>query len=321
MAYEATGLAEPSAAEARFAAYLDGIVSVLGHASREASARAYCTGLLLPGERKSIEPMAARIAPAVVQAKHQSMHHVVAKAAWDDAAVLAAVRRSVLPAVERHGPIAYWIVDDTGFPKKGKHSVGVARQYCGQLGKQDNCQVAVSLSVANDHASLPVAYRLYLPPAWCEDAARRAKAGIPGEIGLATKTAIAVEQLVRRWPMVCRSASCWPIRPTATRPLSARLSPNSACATCWACNPRRRSGRQAQRPCRPSPSHARAVAAHKPDCNARPAKDPVSAKALALSLPKRAWRARLLARGQPRRTLIALRRPPGASRPSGQRTG
>ena len=71
----------------------------------------------------------------------------------------------------------------------------MARQYCGQLGKQDNCQVAVSLSVANDHASLPVAYRLYLPPAWCEDAARRAKAGIPDEIGFATKTAIAVEQL------------------------------------------------------------------------------------------------------------------------------
>src|SRR5215203_7568458 len=120
--------------EERFAAYLDGIAAVLGHASRAASARAYCTGLLLPGERKSIEPMAARIAPAEVQAKHQSMHHVVAKAAWDDAAVLAAVRRSVLPAIERHGPIGYWIVDDTAFPKKGKHSVGVARQYCGQLG-------------------------------------------------------------------------------------------------------------------------------------------------------------------------------------------
>ena len=195
MAYEVRGATEPYAAKARLVAYLNGIVSVLGHASREASARAYCTGLLLPGERKSIEPLAARIAPAEVQAKHQSRHHVVAKAAWDDAAVLAAVRRSVLPAIERHGPIGYWIVDDTAFPKKGKHSVGVARQYCGQLGKQDNCQVAVSLSVANDHASLPVAYRLYLPPAWCEDAARRARAGIPSEIGFATKTTIALSQL------------------------------------------------------------------------------------------------------------------------------
>jgi SRSO17 transposase len=272
MSYEVTGPAEPSAAEARLAAYLDGIVSVLGHASRAASARAYCTGLLLPGERKSIEPMAARIAPAAVQAKHQSLHHVVAKAAWDDAAVLAAVRRSVLPAVERHGPIAYWIVDDTSFPKKGKHSVGVARQYCGQLGKQDNCQVAVSLSVANDHASLPVAYRLYLPPAWCEDAARRAKAGIPDEIGFATKTAIAVEQLRQALADGVPVGVVLADPASAPRPLSARLSPNSVCATCWACNPRPRSGHRARRPCRPSPSRARAVVARKPGCNARPAK-------------------------------------------------
>jgi SRSO17 transposase len=118
----------PRTGEERFAAYLDEIAAVLGHASRAASARAYCTGLLLPGERKSVEPMAARMEPGRVQAKHQSMHHVVAKAEWDDAAVLAAVRGQVFPAIERHGPIAYWIVDDTGFPKQGVHSVGVARQ-------------------------------------------------------------------------------------------------------------------------------------------------------------------------------------------------
>jgi SRSO17 transposase len=183
--------------EERFAAYLDGIAAVLGHASRAASARAYCTGLLLPGERKSVEPMAARIAPERVQAKHQSLHHVVAKAEWDDAAVLGAVRERVLPAIERHGPVRYWIVDDTSFPKQGRHSVGVARQYCGQLGKQDNCQVAVSLSVANDRASLPVAYRLYLPDAWAEDPERRAKAGVPEEVGFETKTAIALGQIRR----------------------------------------------------------------------------------------------------------------------------
>jgi SRSO17 transposase len=183
------------AGEARFAAYLEAITAVLGHASRVAPARAYCTGLLLPGERKSVEPMAARIEPDRVQAAHQSMHHVVAKAEWDDAAVLGAVRGQVLPALERHGPVAYWIVDDTGFPKQGKHSVGVARQYCGQLGKQDSCQVAVSLSVANDQASLPVAYRLYLPEAWAEDPVRRSKAGIPDAIGFETKTAIALGQM------------------------------------------------------------------------------------------------------------------------------
>jgi SRSO17 transposase len=181
--------------EARLAAYLDAIAGELGHAKRAASARAYCTGLLLPGERKSIEPMAARLEPAHVQARHQSLHHMVSQAEWDDAAVLAAVRSQVLPAIERHGPVRYWIVDDTGFPKQGKHSVGVARQSCGQLGKQDNCQVAVSLSVANDHASLPIAYQLFLPEAWANDPLRRAKAGVPDTIGFATKTAIALGQL------------------------------------------------------------------------------------------------------------------------------
>ena len=141
MAKEKKKARRPRTGEERFAAYLDAIVAVLGHASRAAAARAYCTGLLLPGERKSVEPMAARIAPARVQAAHQSLHHVVAKAGWDDAALLAAVRRQVLPALERHGPVRYWIVDDTGFPKQGGHSVGVTRQYCGQLGKQANSDV------------------------------------------------------------------------------------------------------------------------------------------------------------------------------------
>jgi len=181
--------------EARFAAYLDEIGAVLGHAGRAAAARAYCTGLLLPGARKSVEPMAARIEPGRVGARHQSLHHVVAKAGWDDAALLAAARRRALPALERHGPVRYWIVDDTGFPKQGGHSVGVARQCCGQLGKQDNCQVAVSLSVANDHASLPIAYRLYLPEAWAGDGERRARAGVPEGIGFETKPGIALGQI------------------------------------------------------------------------------------------------------------------------------
>src|ERR1700751_2975652 len=193
MDQEETG--QPLRGEARLAAYLEAIAGVLGHARRAASARAYCTGLLLPGERKSIEPMAARLEPAHVQAKHQALHHVVAQADWDDAAVLAAVRAQVLPAIERQGPVLYWIVDDTSFPKQGTHSVGVGRQYCVQLGKPDNCQVAVSLSVANDHASLPIAYRLFLPEAWANDALRRAKAGVPAAVVFASKTAIALGQL------------------------------------------------------------------------------------------------------------------------------
>ena len=136
--------------------------------------------------------MAARVRPEQVSAAHQSLHHLVAKAAWSDAALLAAVREQVLPAL---GPIAAWIVDDTGFAKKGRHSVGVARQYCGELGKQDNCQVAVSLSVANEQASLPIAYRLYLPETWARDPERRAKAGVPEELVFQTKPRIALEQI------------------------------------------------------------------------------------------------------------------------------
>jgi SRSO17 transposase len=135
------------AMEKRFAAYVDALTSALAHADRRAPFSLYCRGLILPGQRKSIEPIAARVRPEQVSAAHQSLHHLVAKATWSDDALLAAVREQVLPAL---GPIAAWIVDDTGFPKKGKHSVGVARQYCGELGKQDNCQVAVRLSVANE---------------------------------------------------------------------------------------------------------------------------------------------------------------------------
>ena len=186
-----------SAGERRFEDYLDGIVTALGHGGRAEPARAYCTGLLLPGSRKSIEPMAARLEPARVQAAHQSLHHVVAKAEWNDEAVLAAVRERVLPAIERHGPIRYWIVDDTSFPKQGTHSVGVARQYCGQLGKQDNCQVAVTLSVANEEASLPIAYRLYLPKEWTRDPERCTKAGVPAAVTFATKPRLALQQIRR----------------------------------------------------------------------------------------------------------------------------
>jgi len=183
--------------ETRFAEYVSGLGSVIGHAERTRPLRDYCTGLMLPGERKSVEPMAARTAPARTAAQHQSLLHFVANAAWADEAVLAKVREMVLPSIERNGPIEAWIIDDTSFPKQGKHSVGVHHQYCGQLGKQANCQVAVSLSIANHAASLPVAYRLYLPEAWTKDRARRKKAGVPKEIKFRTKPEIALEQI--RW--------------------------------------------------------------------------------------------------------------------------
>ena len=183
------------ASEAAFSDYVDSLVDVIGHADRAEPLGDYCLGLMLPVARKSVEPLAAVTAPARVSAKHQSLLHFVGQAAWSDEALLARVRDLVLPRIERHAPITAWIIDDTGFPKKGRHSVGVARQYCGQLGKQDNCQVAVSLSVANTAASLPIAWRLYLPETWAHDPERRQQAKIPDNIPFQTKPAIALDQI------------------------------------------------------------------------------------------------------------------------------
>jgi len=183
--------------ESRFAGYVEGLTSVIGHADRAGPLRDYCMGLLAAEGRKSVEPMAAVTAPAGVSAQHQKLLHFVANAPWSDERMLAKVREKVVPAIERHGPIEAWIIDDTSFPKQGTHSVGVQHQYCGQLGKQANCQVVVTLSIANHHASLPIAYRLYLPQEWAEDAARREKAHVPEEITFKTKPQIALEQI--RW--------------------------------------------------------------------------------------------------------------------------
>jgi SRSO17 transposase len=139
--------------------------------------------------------MAARLAPGDVRSVHQRMHHLVADSPWSDRRLLAAVREYALPVFRAHGGVQAWIVDDTGIPKKGSHSVGVTRQYCGVLGKQENCQVAVSLSVANERLSLPIAYELYLPEIWVENKGLRRKAGIPGDILFRTKLEIALAQL------------------------------------------------------------------------------------------------------------------------------
>jgi SRSO17 transposase len=191
------GIAEAKDIESRFARYVDGLVSVMGHADRAGPLHDYLLGLVLPGERKSVEPMAAITAPERTAAQHQSLLHFVSTGNWSDDAALGKVREMVLPKIEHYGPIEAWIIDDTGFPKKGDHSVGVSHQYCGQLGKQANCQVAVTLSLANHDASLPVAYRLYLPKAWAEDDARRRKAKVPEDITFKTKPEIALDLV--RW--------------------------------------------------------------------------------------------------------------------------
>jgi SRSO17 transposase len=181
--------------ESRFDRYADVMVEALGHADRGTPARWYLRGLMLPGQRKSVEPMAARVHPQDVRAAHQSMHHLVAESDWSDARLLTAVAREVVPVLSRQAESFYWIIDDTGFRKYGKHSVGVTRQYCGQLGKTDHCQVAVSLSVASRDGSVPLNYRLYLPREWAEDAPRRARAGVPEDLVFATKGELAWAQI------------------------------------------------------------------------------------------------------------------------------
>jgi SRSO17 transposase len=243
---------------------------------------------MLPCERKSVEPMAAVTAPERTAAQHQSLLHFVGNAGWLDQKVLAKVREMVLPQIERHGSIEAWIIDDTGFPKKGKHSVGVARQYCGQLGKQDNCQVAVSLSLANHHASLPVAYRLYLPEDWATDSRRRRQSGVPETISFKTKPEIALEQidaackagLPRGVVLMDAGYGCNTKLRTAISALALRyvagILPNTSV---WAPGteplpPKKWSG------CGRPPKLIRRDGKHRP----------LSVKELALGLPKRAWR-------------------------------
>ena len=274
--------------EDRLSRYVEGLASVIGHADRVNPLRDYCVGLMLPCGRKSVEPMAALTAPARTAAQHQSLLHFVGQASWSDEKVLAKVCEMVLPAIEAHGAIEAWIIDDTGFPKKGKHSVGVARQYCGQLGKQDNCQAAVSLSIANRHASLPVAYRLYLPEEWASDRTRRRKAHVPEEIIFKTKPEIALDQL---------RFACEAGLPRGVVLLDAGYGNHTSLrteigalkltyvagilsnTTVWTPGaeplpPKRRPGRG-----RP-PTRPRRDSKHKP----------ISVKELAFALPKRAWR-------------------------------
>src|SRR5882724_1049129 len=183
--------------ESQFEDYCSALAAALGHADRHQPAKLYLKGLLLPGERKSVEPMAARVCPENVRSTHQSMNHLVAAAEWEDRAVLGLVAQQVAPELAKKDARCWWIVDDTSHVKKGQHSVGVARQYCGRLGKTENCQVAVSLSLANPHGSVPLDYRLYLPQEWTEDRARCRKAGVPEGTEFQTKGQIAREQIQR----------------------------------------------------------------------------------------------------------------------------
>lgn len=181
-------------AVAEFEQYLTGLCQFLSHKDRHEPFKEYCRALMLPLERKSVEPMAAHTNARRIRAKHQSMHHFVAQAAWPDDEMLLGVREYVSPSLGTE-EACYWIVDDTGFPKKGAESVGVAHQCCGQLGKQENCQVAVSLSLASERGSLPIAFQLYMTEGWINDSQRRTKTGVPPELEFRTKPELALEQI------------------------------------------------------------------------------------------------------------------------------
>jgi SRSO17 transposase len=182
------------ASVAEFDRYMAHLCEGLGYSARHQSLLEYCSGLMMPIQRKSVEPLAAHADPLNVPAKHQALHHFVANARWSDRVLLERIREYVEPHLGvEHG--AYWIIDDTAHPKCGRHSVGVGRQYCGRLGKQDNCQVAVSLSLATAEGSVPVDYQLYLPEAWATDAKRRREAKVPQTVQFATKSQIALEQI------------------------------------------------------------------------------------------------------------------------------
>jgi SRSO17 transposase len=282
-------LSSPGSQQRRFAAYIEGLANAAGHADRHVPLRNYCTGLLLPGERKSIEPMAARLAPDNVRRTHQSLHHLVADAPWDDEEVLTQVRREVLPTMQKHGPVVAWIVDDTGFPKQGKHSVGVARQYCGQIGKHDNCQAAVSLSVSTWSSSLPIAWRLYLPEVWCQDTERCRQAGIPEGTKFQTKPEIALQQIRKAVEqevdvgVVLADAGYGngtPFRPALTQLGLTYAVGIESSTTVWEPGqqplpaPPRRPGRGA------TPKRLQRNADHQP----------ISVKQLALGLPSSAWK-------------------------------
>jgi SRSO17 transposase len=174
--------------------FLDALTDGMGRPERRTAMRQYVTGLLLDGERKSIEPIAARLVDAAteVQAMRQRLQQCVVVSPWSAETMFARLARVLardLPGVEA------FVIDDTGFPKKGAHSVGVARQYSGTLGRTDNCQIATSLHLAGERGSGCIGMRLYLPEAWTSDAERCAAAGVPGTVAFAPKWQHALDLL------------------------------------------------------------------------------------------------------------------------------
>ncbi|MEZ4298416.1 MAG: IS701 family transposase [Polyangiaceae bacterium] len=186
-------------AQDRLRRYFDTIGEALGSESCRGSFAMYALGLLSESERKSIEPIAARAIGSArhASAEHQRLHHFIANMKWSDRAVRDAAATYATTAMQKMEPIVAWIIDDTGFLKQGKHSVGVQRQYTGSAGKTANCQVGVSLTVATRTMQVPIDFELFLPKSWMEDASRRQEAKIPEELTFKTKIDLALEMIER----------------------------------------------------------------------------------------------------------------------------
>jgi SRSO17 transposase len=269
------------AAERRLRTFLDDLVIHMGRAERQHWAGMYIRGLLLDGERKSIEPMAARLPGADVQALRQ----FVGQSPWAWEPVQEALALSV---VDHLLPEAVYLLDTTSFPKQGRHSVGVARQYCGALGKTANCQVAVSVHLGAEATSVPLTWALYLPASWAHDAARRAAVGIPPRVAFQTKPELALACLdrVRAWGLAPRPVladsefgNSWDVRAglhTRGYPYCVQVG---ATTGAWPV-------------CPPLPAALPTTGRGRP--RTRPRRDELSAPqtlaALAQALPVRAWR-------------------------------
>jgi len=185
-----------AAAQRRLVSYFDQIGACLGSPGRRESFAIYAMGVLGDGDRKSIEPIAARVCPdpTRIDAVHQRLLHFAANSPWNDHRVRVTAARYALDEMTKKEPVEAWIIDDTGFLKQGKHSVGVQRQYSGSAGKIANCQVGVSLTIATRTEQLPIDFALYLPESWLTDDKRR-EARIPDEIDFKAKPELALDMM------------------------------------------------------------------------------------------------------------------------------
>jgi SRSO17 transposase len=268
------------AAEGRLRRFLQELVIRMGRAERQHWAEMYIRGLLLDGERKSIEPMAARL-----QADVQALRQFVNQSPWAWEPVQEALTHAVVDALL---PEAVYVIDATSFPKQGTESVGVARQYCGALGKTANCQVAVTVHLGTETTSVPLTWALYLPETWTADSARRKKVAIPPTVTHQSKPDLALACLarLRAWglqprPVLADSefGNSWEVREAlASRGYPYCVQVEST-TVAWP---------KAPTPPTPLPSSGRGRPRTRPRRGEVP--PPQALRALAEALPARAWR-------------------------------